>query len=49
MRYISEYIDRTCYGLLVIAMWVIQDPMVVKIAITVLVVEAMFVRSRLKK
>ena len=42
-------IDQTCYALLVIALWLIKDPIMCKVAITVLVVEAMFVRQALIK
>ena len=41
--------DRMCWATLVICIWVIKDPIIDKVAITLLVVEAMFVRNRLSK
>lgn len=42
-------VDRTCWALLLIATWVIKDPIVFRIAITLLIVETFFVRSALMK
>jgi hypothetical protein len=42
-------VDRLCWALLLVAIWFIKDPIIFRIAITLLIVETVFVRHALTK